>query len=136
MDIINVWAYLQQKDFDHPFPSHLLTNKQWLTDFKILYMSSTFTSIAMPFMKSISYKSVIINFSILWNVWFSKIFCKMHWSDEFSIFDMSFSNQNITFFTSSLLQTTNLFICFHEKCCYLCRFFQECPFDMLIWLIG
>ena len=44
----------------------------------------------------------IINFSILWNVWFSKIFCKIHWSNVLSTFDMSFSKQNITFFASSL----------------------------------
>ena len=113
MDIINVWAYLQQKDFDHPFPSHLLTNKQWLTDFKILYMSSTFTSIAMPFMKSISYKSVIINFSILWNVWFSKIFCKIHQSNGFFAFYMSFFIK--TWHFSLLL----LFLCFERRTCFL-----------------
>ena len=33
---------------------HLSTNKQWLADCKILHISSTFSNIAIPFMKSIS----------------------------------------------------------------------------------
>ena len=44
---------------------HLLTNKQWLVHFKILYISSTFTNITMLFMKSISLESAIINFVLL-----------------------------------------------------------------------
>ena len=79
------------KNFDHPLPSHLSSNKQWLADFEILYVSSTFTNITMPFMKPISKKSAIINFAILWNAWFTKIFCKIHGSNVFSTFD-----QNIT----------------------------------------
>ena len=35
--ILNVWAYLQQINYDHPFPSHVSANKLWLADFKILY---------------------------------------------------------------------------------------------------
>ena len=35
-DIENVWAYLQHKNFDRPFPSHHSTNKQWLAD--LLYI--------------------------------------------------------------------------------------------------
>ena len=35
------------------FHLYLLTNKQWLRDFKILHILSTFTNITMPFIKSI-----------------------------------------------------------------------------------
>ena len=41
-----------KKSFDHPFPSHLSTNKLRLAE--ILYILSTFANIAMPFKKSIS----------------------------------------------------------------------------------
>ena len=119
MDIVNLWVYLQQKIFGHPFSSHLSTNKQWLAGFEILHISSTFTNITMPFMKSSSKKSAIINFAILWNVWFSNIFCKIHWSNVFSTFDMPFSNQNITFFASSLLRTTNSFFCLHKEVAFV-----------------
>ena len=119
MDIVNLWVYLQQKNFGHPFSSHLSTNKQWLAGFEILHISSTFTNITMPFMKSSSKNSAIINFAILWNVWFSNIFCKIHWSNVFSTFDMPFSNQNITFFASSLLRTTNSFFCLHKEVAFV-----------------
>ena len=33
---------------------HLSTNKQWLANLKILYISSTFTNVWIAFMKSIS----------------------------------------------------------------------------------
>ena len=36
------------------FHLHLSTNKQWLADLKIMYISSTFTNITVPFMNSIS----------------------------------------------------------------------------------
>ena len=36
------------------FHLHLSTNKQWLAGFKILYISSSFTNITIPSMKSIS----------------------------------------------------------------------------------
>ena len=128
---------LQQKNFDYPFPSHLSTNKQWLAVFRILCISSIFTNITMPSLKSILWNSTIINFAILWNVWFSKIFCKIQWSNVFSTFDISFSNQTITFFASSLLPTINLFFfCFHKNCCYFCRFYHECSLDLLILLIS
>ena len=41
------------------FHFHLSTNKQWLAAFKALYISSTFTNITIPFMKSISQESTI-----------------------------------------------------------------------------
>ena len=46
------------------FRLHLLTNKQWQADFKILYISFIFTNITILFMKSISQESTIINIAI------------------------------------------------------------------------
>ena len=43
--------------------------------------------------------------------------------------------KSIIFFASSLLRTTNLFFSFRKNCCYLCRFYNECAFDLLIWLV-
>ena len=110
------------------FHLHLSTNKQWLAGFKILYISSSFTNITIPSMKSISWESIIINFAILWNVWLSKMFCKIHWSNVFFTFDVSFFYQNITFSPSSfiaMLLRTNLFFVFKTKnYCYLCRFYH------------
>ena len=87
---------------------HLLTNKQWLVHFKILYISSTFTNITMLFMKSISLESAIINFVLLWNVWFSKMFCKIHWGNIFFHFDVFFLIRTTYFayFFISMLRTT------------------------------
>ena len=42
------------KTLVNQFHVHLLTNKQGLSAFKILCISSTFTYIAIPFVKSIS----------------------------------------------------------------------------------
>ena len=50
--------------------------------FKILYLSSTLTNITIPF--------ISINFAVSWNVWFSKMFGKIHWSNVFFFFHMSF----------------------------------------------
>ena len=94
------------------FHLHLSTNKQWLADFKTLYSSSTFTNIKIPFMKFISLKQTITNFIILWNVLFCKMFRKIHRSNAFFTFDVSFFDKNITLFASSfiaILRTTNLF---------------------------
>ena len=38
------------------FHLHLSTSKQWLADFKILYISSTFTNLTIPLMKVYSLK--------------------------------------------------------------------------------
>ena len=83
------------------FHLHLLTNKQWLADFKILYISFTFTNIKSPFMKSILQESTIISFAILWNICFSIMFCSIHWNNIFFTFDVFFFDQNITYFPSS-----------------------------------
>ena len=100
-----------------------------------LYISSTFSNC-----KSISEESTIINFAILWNIWFSKMFCRIRWINIFFTFHMSLFDQNITCFASSfvaMLRTTNLFFVFKNKnYCYLCRFYHECAFELLIWLIG
>ena len=46
----------------------------------------------------------------------------------------------MTFFASffiAMLRTTNLFFVYKNKnYCYLCRFYHECAFDLLIWLIS
>ena len=79
---------------------HLLTNKQWLADFKILYISFSFINIKSPFMKSISSESTIINFAILWNLCFSIMFCNIHWVNVFFTFDVFFFIKT-AFFASS-----------------------------------
>ena len=50
--------------------------------FKILYVSSTFTNITVPFTWT--------NFAIFWNAWFCKIFFKIHWNNVFFLFLMCF----------------------------------------------
>ena len=121
------------------FHLHLSTNKQWLADFKILYILSTFTTNTFHEVHFIEIDH-ITNFAILWSAWFSKMFCKIHWSYVFFTFDVSFFDQNMTFFASSfvaMLRTTNLVFVFKNKnYCYLCRFCHKCAFDLLIWLIG
>ena len=75
--------------FTLKFHRHVWTNNQWLADF-----SKCCTSHLLLLISFIS-----INFAVLWNVWFSKIFCKM----EQCLFFLSyvfFKNQNITFFAS------------------------------------
>ena len=48
-------------------------------------------------------------------------------------------NQTITFFASffiSMLRMIKLFFVFKNKnCCYLCRFYHECAFELTDWLI-
>ena len=125
---MNVWTFkdrLMQKLFIQ-FHLYLSTNKQWLADFKILYISSSRTNIPIPFMKSISFESTIRNFAILRKVWYI-----------FQIWSVFF-DQNIIFASSfiAMLQTTNLFIVFKNNNYYLCRFYHECAFYLVIWLIG
>ena len=95
------------------FHLQLSTNKQWLEDFKILHISFTFTNIKLLFMKSILWELNIINFAILWNVWFSKIFCKIHWSNVFSHLMCLVFYQNITFLHLLLL------LCFERPTYFL-----------------
>ena len=125
---MNVWTFkdrLMQKLFIQ-FHLYLSTNKQWLADFKILYISSSCTNVPIPFMKSISFESTIRNFAILRKVWYI-----------FQIWSVFF-DQNIIFASSfiAMLQTTNLFIVFKNNNYYLCRFYHECAFYLVIWLIG
>ena len=125
---MNVWTFkdrLMQKLFIQ-FHLYLSTDKQWLADFKILYISSSCTNIPIPFMKSISFESTIRNFAILRKVWYI-----------FQIWSVFF-DQNIIFASSfiAMLQTTNLFIVFKNNNYYLCRFYHECAFYLVIWLIG
>ena len=128
VNVVNVWTFkdrLMQKLFIQ-FHLYLSTNKQWLADFKILYISSSCTNIPIPFMKSISFESTIRNFAILRKVWYI-----------FQIWSVFF-DQNIIFASSfiAMLQTTNLFIVFKNNNYYLCRFYHECAFYLVIWLIG
>ena len=106
--------------------------------FKILHISSTFTNITIPFGKSISKKSTMINIAILWNDLFSNISCKTNWSNVFFTFDVSFLIK--TFFASSFIamhQKINLFFAFKNKnYCYVCCFYHVHAFDLIIWLIG
>ena len=118
------------------FHLHLSANKQWLADFKILYISSSFTNTKLLFMKSISSESTIINFAILWNLCFSIMFCNIHWVNVFFTFDVFFFYQN-SIFCFFFYCSTNLFFVFKNKNnCYLCRFYHECTFDLLIRLVG
>ena len=84
------------------FYLHLSTNKQWPADFKILYISSTFITNTFHEAYFIEIDH-IINFAILWNVWLSKMLCKIFSSNVFFTFDMSFLYQNITHFLLLLL---------------------------------
>ena len=96
-----------------------------------VYCTSTFTNITMPF--------IWINFAVLWNVWFSKIFCKMHWSNVFFFFDMPFLK-----FKTPYVSLLFLFLCFgwptyfllsENNFCYICRFYHERAFELPDWLI-
>ena len=57
---------------------------------KSLYISSTVTNITIPSIKSILQKPPLIIFALLWNLWFSKIFCHTCCSNVFFTFNMSF----------------------------------------------
>ena len=120
------------------FHLHLSTNKQWLANFKILYISSTFTSNNFH---EVHFIEIDHNkFCYALKLWFSKMFWKFHWSYVFFTFNVSFFDQNITFFATSfisMLRTTNLFFVFKNKNYrYLCRFYHKCASDLLFWLIG
>ena len=122
---------------------HLSTNKQWLADLKVLYILSTFTTNTFH---EVHFTEIDhINFAILWSVWFSKMLCKIHWSNMFFTFDVSFFDQNITFFASSviaMLRTTNLIFFFSKKKNYWyllpllsrLRLWLADLIDWLIWL--
>ena len=102
------------------FHLHLLTNNQWLTDFS-RYCTPTFTNVKIPF--------ITINFAVLWNASFSKILCKFHWSNVFFFFHVSFLKIKTQYF--SLLF---LFLWFEWPTLF-CRFYHECIFELLDWLI-
>ena len=104
--------------------------------FMISYISSSFTKITIPF--------ISINFAVLWNAWLSNSAspfrkCRFLLSYDF------LKKQTITFFISFLclcfewpisflLSKTRIFVIF--ACyCYLCRFYHECAFELIVWLI-
>ena len=109
---------------------HPSTNNQWLATFQDIVHLIFFANITMPF--------ISINFAVLWNAWFSNIFCKIHLKNDFSFSQVSFlkSKHNIfCFFFISMLRMTNLFFAFKNKnCCYLCHFYHECAFELTDWL--
>ena len=123
------------------FHLHLSSNKQQLADLKILYISSTFGNCTSSniFLKPISQKLTIINLlfsetsDFLWP--FAKIIGVMYFSPLVCLF---WSKHNI--FSScfiAMLRTTNLFFLFKNKNYhYICCFYHECVFQLLIWLIG
>ena len=81
---------------------------------------------------------ISVNFAVLWNAWFSKIFCKTHWSNVFffSCFFLKSKHNTFCIFFISMLRMTNLFFAFKNKnCCYLCRFYHEYAFELIDWLI-
>ena len=89
--------------------------------FNILYISSSFTNITIPF--------ISINFAVFWNAWFSKIFWKIHWGNVFLSFHMSFLKIKTQHFTLLFLfrcfeWPTYFFALKKRNCCYLCRFYQ------------
>ena len=92
------------------------------TLFKILYISSTFTNITTPF--------VSINLDILQNPLEQRLFPLSY---------VFLKNQSITYFASFfifMLKLINLNFAFRNKnCCYLCRFYHECAFELTDWLI-
>ena len=92
------------------------------TLFKILYISSTFTNIATPF--------VSINLDILQNPLEQRLFLLSY---------VFFKSRNITFFASFfifILSMINLLFTFKNKnYCYLCRFYHKCVFELTDWLI-
>ena len=97
--------------------------------FKILYISSTITTVTIHF--------ISINFAVLWNARFFNIFYKIHWSNVFFVFYTFFLKIKIYIFCfvslfASILQMTNLLFAFKNKnCCYLIRVrkrpFHFCP---------
>ena len=97
------------------FYLYLSTNKQWLADFKILYISSTFTTNTFHELHFIEIDH-IINFAVLSNVWSFKMFSKIHWSNVFFTFDVALFDQNTTFFDSSFIAMLNdeLIFCFQK----------------------
>ena len=131
--VVNVWTLkgrLEQKLWSSS--STFCLDQQPVASrlFKILYISSTFTNITISF--------ISINFAILWNAWFSKISCKIYWSNVFFFFPMSFlkSKHSSFCFFVSMLRMTNLFFAFKNKsCCHFFRFYHECAFELTDWLI-
>ena len=86
------------------FHLHLSTNKQWLTDFKILSISSTNTKI--PFMKSISEEWTINKLCYSLKSLTHEDVLQIHWNNVFHLgFIFVWSKHNI--FASS-------FICFKQ----------------------
>ena len=86
------------------------------TLFKILYISSTFTNKTIP--------SISISFSVLWNAWFSKMFCKIHWSNVFLFFHMCFLKMKTQHFSLHFL-----FLCFESSLfCFRKKLLLSLPF--------
>ena len=92
------------------------------TLFKIMYISSTFTNATTRF--------ILINLDILQNTLEQRVFLLSY---------VFFKNWNIIFFASFfiyMLRMINLFFAFKNKnCCYLCRYYHECVFELTDWLI-
>ena len=115
------------------FHLHLSINNQWLADFKILYISSPFTTNTFHEVYFIETDH---------NKLFYSLKRQIHLSNVFFPFDVSFFDQNTTLFASSVIamfQTTNLFFVF-KKLLSLpllsrVRLWLANLIDWLIWLV-
>ena len=100
--------------------------------FKILYISSTFTNITIPFSW--------INFAVLWNSWFCKIFFKIHWNNVFFFFQLcflKFETQNFLLLFSFLCFEWSTYI-LHSKIrifVIFCYLLHQCARELIDWLI-
>ena len=96
------------KTFIIQFRIQVSTNNQWLAYISRYCTFHTFTNITITF--------ISIDFAALWNVWFSKTFFKIHWSDIFFFFHMSFLKIKIWHF---LLLFFLFFSCFEWSTLFL-----------------